>query len=411
MISQALAHRLYRSTTIQRWTDHLRPSDMTALGKHGHMMAVAWLIACTLEEDQGTAIDWAALIEAGVFELLRVCVVTDIKSNVFEAMLADPDASAHLRALVNNELSQELASLEGNIRKRMGTYFEGEATGGNGGVLEYRILRAASAYATWWEYRILKSFNKKLHDGSSIQEELARRLDEYRDLLYVLKEGTTGFMRERRDFLDLCGRLRFQDRWSQTPILPRRPVLDHEIMVAVVAYLVLDEANACIRRRRNAFFGALFHDFPEALTRDIISPLKRESIADVVKRFELDELDKEVRPLLSGAQWAEFEYFVVDEFDDKYWLPGEHSRIGKLADGEWNHDGSNAYDGRIVQACDHFAAFMEAYLSISYGTRSRDLNDAVIYLYKKLPEYKLVGADFEDVYEKCYREIEWSLRP
>ncbi|MGZ7169402.1 MAG: HD domain-containing protein [Halobacteriota archaeon] len=31
----------------------------------------------------------------------------------------------------------------------------------------------------------------------------------------------------------------------------------------------------CYRRRFHNFFGGLFHDLPEALTRDIISPVKR----------------------------------------------------------------------------------------------------------------------------------------
>ena len=54
--------------------------------------------------------------------------------------------------------------------------------------------------------------------------------------------------------------------------------------------------GACPARRVNNFFCGLFHDLPELLTRDIISPVKKsfEDLETLIKEYENTELDRRV---------------------------------------------------------------------------------------------------------------------
>lgn len=394
MLSRRVVERLYRSTVIQRWTDHARPASLTVTGKTGQQMAIAWLLGHSLEEE----LDWMWLIEAGLFELLRKCVLTDIKSQVFQRMVRDPEARKDLNEYVLNELKPELADLGIGLYERMAGFLEFEAnyydaiTAGEPVPTrpEFTVLRAASLLATQWEYELLSPANPNVFEDIGAQ--LKKDAEHFTDTIASVDAALL------RSFTNLLGQLRLQVRWSQTPILPTRAVMDHEMMVATLAYFAVTEDHRdAIQRRYNAFFGGLFHDFPESLTRDIVSPVKRisEKVEMAISRYEGEQLDAVVAQILPPALHDEFKCFTVSEFGEKAWPTPELE------------DGSNHYDGRVIKSCDLFAAFMEAYYSIRFGVGSPDLRDAILYMFERRQQY---NRKFEVPYELFYWEIEPQLR-
>ena len=70
----------------------------------------------------------------------------------------------------------------------------------------------------------------------------------------------------------------------------------------------------------------------------------------------------------------------------------------------------------MIKACDNFAAFMEAYVSVKCGTYSPWLKSAMLSIFEHRRNYsdtgnlEARGADFEVVYELCFFEIEPQLR-
>jgi putative hydrolase of HD superfamily len=74
------------------------------------------------------------------------------------------------------------------------------------------------------------------------------------------------------------------------------------MMVAVLTYMVTRELDsaACEKRIRNNFYGALFHDLPEALTRDIISPVKGidNSLKELISDIEQELIENMIYPIL-----------------------------------------------------------------------------------------------------------------
>jgi putative hydrolase of HD superfamily len=68
------------------------------------------------------------------------------------------------------------------------------------------------------------------------------------------------------------------------------------LIVAAIIYLSVVNyiETPSNKRKHNNFFGGLFHDLPEVLTKDIISPLKRsvKGLDELIKEYETYQMEK-----------------------------------------------------------------------------------------------------------------------
>jgi putative hydrolase of HD superfamily len=409
VIPRGFVDRLYGTATVQRWTDHVRPLDLTALGKHAHMLVIAWVIGRRAERTEDWKIDWDYLVKGSLYELLRISVLTDIKASVLDEIRSSAEDRARLDAYVIDELTQSLVDCPVGLLDDLKDYYADNHSAAERWNA-YKVLKAASALATAWEFRLIEQANPHLHDIAETRQNMdaSVRRHQYVPAVLDLYEGRNDFAR----FTDLCGRLRFQLRWSQTPILPPRPVLDHELLVAYLAYAcALDTPTGDERmdywRRYHACFGALFHDLPEVLTRDVIAPVKRRAhIDDVLRRIEEEQFNKRIVPLLPEEMSRELAFFAMDEFKDKPWpRDGWPVYLNKQ-----DPDRDDApYPGKLIEACDKFAAFMEAFYSLGYGIRSDSLTGAVFPGDKESVAERArlnLGYSFEALYNECIAELE-----
>jgi len=200
--------------------------------------------------------------------------------------------------------------------------------------------------------------------------------------------------------------LRFQTRWNQTPRVPRTSVLGHCFFVAILTLLLSRETDVkmCPKRIFNNYFSALFHDLPESVTRDIISPVKQatDDLPAVVKRIEDQIVSKELVPLMEDFYRDEILYFTSDEFENRIVADGAvlHTSFEEL-NKRFNSNNFNPVDGRLVRLADHYAALLEADSSIRHGITSTHLRDGRANLIKTYPQgtringidaYALFGA-------------------
>ena len=192
------------------------------------------------------------------------------------------------------------------------------------------------------------------------------------------------------DFLLKIEQLRFQTRWNQTPRVPATSVLGHCFFVAIMTLLLGRETNPdmCERRVVNNYFSALFHDLPESVTRDIISPVKQatDALPNIVKKIEDEIVNKELVPLMDKSYVDEVIYYTSDEFTDR--IKGKDGKVQKVAweelNGKYNKDSFSPVDGRLVRISDHLSALMEADISIRHGITSSHLQggrDGMLELY------------------------------
>ena len=290
MVTPELIRTLFSAATIKRWNDKLRPIDFIEFDKAAHKMFIAYLLgAC---QERTAPLKWRDIIEGGLFSFLQKIVLTDLKPTILSMIQKDPIKSRQLNTFVFSEIEPLIRPFGEDFVHRFRHYLdEGEESA------EKKILNAASIFATRWEFDIIERADPHGFEISEIRQNLERKLECYAEL-----EGVKEFFSHAslRNFVDLSGQLRFHERWAYIHRIPKTSVLSHCLFVGFLAYLFSLQNNACERRLYNNFFTGLFHDFPEILTRDIITNVKRsvEGLRDLIIEYEKSEMEKRVYPLL-----------------------------------------------------------------------------------------------------------------
>ena len=301
-----LMERFTKAASMQRWNDHIRPVEFTELDKQAHKMVIVYILAKSEEERRkeylessgrdfkALPVDWNYLVEGGIFEFLHRLILTDIKPPVFHKMIEDRETKEMLNQHVFNELEDDMRGLNRKFHKRFQNYFENPENN-----VERRILRAAHYLATNWEFKIIYHTAPFIYGIEETKQNIENQIEDHYDLIGVQKLllGKRSF-----GFVDLCGQLRFQKRWAHSPRVPETSVLGHMLIVAITSYLCTMEMDveACKGRFYNNYFGGLFHDLPEVLTKDIISPIKRvdKEVDRRIREYEHEKMEEKLLPLL-----------------------------------------------------------------------------------------------------------------
>ena len=372
-MNKKLSLRIFEGFSIQRWNDLIRPFDMVEMDKAAEKMVLAYIIG-KYEENKGNFIDWEWIIHASFFDLLRKIALCDIKAPV-QQMLKREFLDEYMR--LNEWVLNQYRPLinDDDLFSRF-TIYVGQKAGYfklpeelNASL---RVYNAAHKYATMRELDMLAVVNEKQR-LEKIYTELEADIQPFLDL-----EGLQKIMTHQKpfDFLMKIEQLRFQTRWNQTPRVPATSVLGHCFYVAIMTMLLGRESNPdmCKRRVINNFFSALFHDLPESVTRDIISPVKQatDGLPDIVKKIEDEIVAKELVPLMEDFFRDELIYYTSDEFSDR--ILDAQKNVKKVSwedlNNFYNEDELYPVDGRLVRICDHLAALMEADISIKHGITS-----------------------------------------
>jgi len=384
MINPKIIDYIFSSASIQRWNDYPRMVELVELDKQAHKFIIAYFIA-KLEKD----VDFTQLIEAGIFEFLRRVVVTDIRPDVFRNALQKK--AKEINSWVIKNLETSLKDIDNGIFLQK---FEDYLNNPNMYKKERFILKAASYLSTKWEFSIVYQTSKFLSDIEEVKKSVEEEIEDYYELIAVRKIALNMKLAK---VVDLSGRLRFQKRWAQTPRIPETSVLGHMLTVAVFSYFYSLKVNACKKRLENNFFVSLFHDLPEALTRDIITPVKYsvDNLSDIIAEYEIKKINDEILPNLPETVHDEFCYYlglydgVKDEFLNKIYV----DKIEVVDDiTKYNMDKYNPIDGLALKQCDKLSAFVEASLSISHGIKSKELVNGKKQIMKSLKEVN--GVDF-----------------
>lgn len=394
---------------MKRWNDKLRPVELVEIDKQGHKMIVAWLLYELNTQDmplQRRLELGEKIIEGALFDYFYRLVITDIKPPVFYRIRENSEHYEKLTNWVLEELEPVIAPLSSEFWKRLQAYFLQH----RGRSLADDILGAAHAYASGWEFDVIKPFNTFDTEHSEIEDAFKERIGQYTSVRGVA-ELSRGTQTPLGAFAQFCGQLRFQKRWSQLPLIPETSVLGHMFTVACYAYFFSLELNACRARKINNFYCGLFHDLPELLTRDIISPVKRsvDGLSELLREYEQEKLEQRVfSPLQeAGANTLveRLQYFLgtgcPSEFCECIRINGQIKRVSfaELQESA-NVEDYDPRDGRLIKICDGLAAFVEAHASIRNGIASKPLYEAAarmrdVYRHEKLGSLH-VGSIFAD---------------
>ena len=158
--------------------------------------------------------------------------------------------------------------------------------------------------------------------------------------------------------------------------------------------------NVWEKRCYNNFFSSLFHDLPEILTKDIISPVKSsvEGLEDIIKEFEKKQVENRILPLLPETWHFEMKYFIENEFANRI-VENNISKFVDIIEDKYNENRFCATDGKLVEVCDKLSAYIEASLALRYGIHSDMLNKSKMKLYNKFANIQIGNITFKDVFD------------
>ncbi|MDR3330908.1 MAG: HD domain-containing protein [Endomicrobium sp.] len=389
MITKELISRIFSAADILRWNDHIRPFDFFELDKQAHKMVIAYMLA-KFEEEDGKSINWIKLIEGGMFEFFQRVMLTDLKPEVFREIMSKKEKE--LNKWVIENLNADLCVLGSDFSQRCSNYLLDSDYAKH----ERRVLSAAHCLSTKWEFGIIYPWNSMIYGIEKTKQEIEDNIAVFDDLLGIRKLVIN---RKYYGFLDLCGQLRFQQRWAQAFRIPKTSVLGHMLTVAIFAYLLSMQINASERRRCNNFYSSLFHDLPEILTKDISKPVKSSisGLEDIIKQYEKKQVDEKVLPLMPSSWHMEMQYFIEDEFSDKIIENGKVKKIDNAAN--FDDHKYNAIDGTLIEKCDKLCAYIEASMALEYGICSSTLIESKQSIYAKSTRSKNNNLDFKELFD------------
>jgi len=391
MITKGLIEIIYSAADIQRWNDHVRPQGFSELDKQAHKTIIAYVIARFQEEEAKDDIDWINLIEGGIFEFLHRVLLTDLKPSVFHELMEKK--GEQLNDWVINELDKNITPLGKEFKSHFEQYLKDPAYAKR----EKRILKAAHYLATNWEFKIIYNLNKMMYGIEKTKKEIEDEISDYYDIEAVKKITVS---KEYYGFLDICGQLGFQQRWAQLRMSPKTSVLGHMLLVAMLVYLCVLGRGLSKKRIYNNFYAALFHDLPEVLTRDIVNPVKNsiEGLDDIIREYEHTQVEEKLLPLLPESWHKQMRYFLYNEFENRIVIEDEIRKVEEIAE-KYNDDKFLPIDGSFIEACDKFAAFVEACLSINYGIKSKFLDDARTRLPELYAKVEMRGLKMKELFD------------
>jgi putative hydrolase of HD superfamily len=353
-----ILYLIFDTANMHRWNDHLRTVELTELDKQAHKAAIAWVLGKYEETEGGAKLDWRKIIENSLFSLIQRSVMTDLKPQVFHRIISEK--SEEVNKYVVSCFEENVPDADPEFRARLEKYLSSQKA-----TKEDDIIRAAHYLATRWEFNTIYDANRSMYGIENTKKEIDEQIQQHIDLIGVKKQIDDG---NTFDFIELIGQLRFQQRWARTPRIPKTTVLGHSLIVAYMIFLNDLDRKADNRQIYNNFYTALFHDLPEVLTKDVISPIKAnvDGLAHLLESYERELVESKIMPLVPESWHKEIEFMVFDPFTD-----ADDKSIGKRT-------------GKDIKSCDLTAAYIEAKASIYYGISSRPLEEGVEEIKKKL---------------------------
>ena len=400
MVNSQFILKIFEGFSIQRWNDLVRPFEIVEMDKAAEKMIAAYIIG-KFEENAGRKLNWEWMIYSSLFYLLKKISLCDIKSPVQQMIRQRyPDEYQKINGWIFSQYKDIIGDEE--LLSMFSDYCGGKQNlKDDEMVLAERVLQAAHRFSSLRELQMIEPVNEK-ERITKIKEELLCEVEKYTDLAgmrCLLDRNSRAFL-----FIMKIEQLRFQTRWNQTPRVPKTSVLGHCFFVAVLSLLLLRDSGVkfCKKRLFNDFFSALFHDLPESVTRDIISPVKQATteLPGIVKQIEDEIVHAELVPLMESFYVDEILYFTSNEFQNRILISeldgGKTSQNVSFEELQenYNSDVYSPVDGKIVRLADHLSALIEAASSIKYGTTSRQLTsgrDNILKMY--LAGTKINGID------------------
>jgi len=207
---------------------------------------------------------------------------------------------------------------------------------------EDTIILAAKKYVGYFEASVNGRVFEEIYEVPL--SEMKKELAELSKNLPSLKELMRNTDHEK--YLAHIYRLSFSMRWNQygrnTPI----SVMSHKVVVAYLSYIIgmIGNENGEENDVTEMFLRAIYHDVPEVITWDIITPTKKAvpGFVELLEEVEKTMMDDYLYWYISEEYKSYLDPYILHPFDDELWKKVKYADIfsalieAKVEDRGWN---------------------------------------------------------------------------
>lgn len=314
-----------------------------------------------LEEQEWNTIDKEFLIKRIIFDSFKGLILSDINagtreyikqidSNMFEQV----ENKALSKILTLDSLPYIKADIEATLLNTKNTK-------------EIALISAARKYAWFLECNVNHKIFSEVYEVplSQIVVDLEKSRKEIKSLDILLKNENY------KKYILNIRRLSHAMRWSgEAKIIPIS-VMSHLVIVGFISYIIasIENENGAHLDVLDLLMRWIYHDIPEAITGDIITPTKTsvEWFPEVLEEVEQKMLDDY---LFS---------FIPKEYKDELFSLVFHPFWGE--------------NGKIVKYADILSALFEARTEVISGN-IREFDDICVSIQKKLAKIEMKSVNY-----------------
>ena len=305
-------------TTIKRWNNFPRVEDVSPLDNAGFVIHIALFMAY-LEEKQGKIIDKEFIMKKIIFGLFQSLILSDINSGTKNYLLKEN----HLileeleEKVLNYICSLEWADfLKKDIKKILWDKSDR---------IENKIILWAKNYAWLKECQV----NAKIFDYAFdiALEEINQSLNFLKKDLFSLNEILIN--ENYQKYLTHIRRLSHAMRWSWKKRNFPISVMSHLVIVSFISYCLANIEDDKEYDIYEIMKKSIYHDIPEAITGDIITPIKNSVswFRNTLEKVEEKMLNNYFFIYIDNDYKKEIKDYMLNPFEGKIWKLAKNSDI------------------------------------------------------------------------------------
>lgn len=337
MIGMILKNMLTRGLSMKRWNNYPRIEDMCLLDNVGYTLHIAEFLAY-LEEQKWHSINREFLIKRIIFGSLKNLILSDINSGTKTYILKNnPEIfSALEKKALNYVLSLPAPEY---IKNDIQSIMENDTF-----QKELLIIQWAKRVAGWKESEVNAKIFTEIYEIPV--REIKKSLDESTQKLESMKQ-----LLENENYLKYLSHIRRLShcmRWNQQNRIFPISVMSHLVLITFLTYVLvmIENKNEKKYDMTEMLLRALYHDIPEAITWDIITPTKK-AVPGFVELLEKVEID-----MMNDYLF----HYIPQDYKTKLFPYMLHPFQGA--------------EGEIVKNADILSALLEAKVEVNHGSEN-----------------------------------------
>jgi putative hydrolase of HD superfamily len=296
---------MMRGVTTLRWNNLPRIEEFTILDNIGLRLHIALLLA-SIEISRGNKVNEELILKKILFSTFPKLILSDI-SYEFKKYITEIDPN------IMNEVTRKVFDFLFSFDFTPEIKEDIQATVDTNSELEDRIVKTSRLYASYLETTYNASvFEYDYRDSmKALNNAILQEKKNYKAFKELFEDNN------HHEYLLIIRRLVHAKRWNQNKRKYPISVMAHLVIVAFIGYIlqIIEKANGKDFDLTLVLKRGLFHDIPESITGDIITPTKRivPHFKAILVEAEERMLEKNFFPIIPEVARKEFSTLMTDE--------------------------------------------------------------------------------------------------